>query len=418
MAKIELKYGNSAIPFEFDDSRFEILGNTDKRPPLSDAEIGSMLDRPIDSKPVEDIARPGETVLIVVPDATRQTACAQVVNLLVRRLIANGTAPFEISIIFATGIHRTVTEVEKQTILTPFITQRIKTLDHGPRDLMQIVRLGLTSGGIPIELNRALVEHDHVILIGGVTFHYFAGFTGGRKLICPGLASARTISETHKLAFDCKTRSRRDGVDSGRLDRNAVHEVFMEAVAKIDPSFAVSTIVDHAGRAVDLYCGDWRSSHRAACDEYAARHSIQIDEKRDLVIVSCGGYPHDINLIQAHKALEAASHACKDSGTIVFLAECADGLGRDDFLKWFEAENSDALAETLCERYQVNGQTAWSLLRKAERFDVRIVTKIEEADTRNMRLKKVNFGSLASLGCNAGPNGYILPNGAKFAIAG
>lgn len=416
MAKIELKYGNSAVPFEYDEGRFEVLGKTIESVPLSDTEIGSKLDRPIDSRPLEDIVRPGETVLIVVPDATRQTACAQVVNLLVRRLIANGTTPFEINIIFATGIHRTVAEVEKQTILTPFITQRIKTLDHGPRDLMQIVRLGETAGGIPIELNRVLTEHDHVILIGGVTFHYFAGFTGGRKLICPGLASARTISETHKLAFDCETRSRRDGVDTGRLDGNVVHEAFMEAVAKIDPSFAVSTIVDDAGRAIDLYCGDWKSSHRAACDEYAARHTIEIAKKRELVIVSCGGYPHDINMIQAHKALEAASHACKDRGTIIFLAECRDGLGRGDFLKWFEAENGDALAETLCNNYQVNGQTAWSLLKKAERFEIQIVTSLDERATQQMRLLKIDSVKKTLTKTAPGSTGYILPHGAKFAV--
>ena len=416
MTRIELKYGNSAIPFEYDGSRFEVLGQTNERAPLTDAEIGAMLDRPIDSEPVEGIVRPRETVLIVVPDATRQTACPQVVNLLVRRLIANGTEPFKISIIFATGIHRAVTEVEKLAILTPFIAQRIKTLDHGPRDLMQIVRLGLTSGGIPIELNRVLTVHDHVILVGGVTFHYFAGFTGGRKLICPGLASARTITETHKLAFDCETRSRRDGVDTGLLIGNAVHAAFMEAVAKIDPSFAVSTIVDDAGRATDIYCGDWRTSHRAACDEYAARNTIEIAEKRDLVVVSCGGYPHDINMIQAHKALEAASHACKDGGTIVLLAECPDGMGRGDFLKWFEAENSDALAETLCEKYQVNGQTAWSSLRKAERFDIRMVTSLDERESAMMRLQKIGSIKTILAEMGSGSTGYILPHGAKFAI--
>src|SRR5690348_13011547 len=182
MSLINLKYGKSQIPFEYDDSRFEILGGDEERAALSDVELGRLLDNPIDSKPIEEIVNPGETVLLVVPDATRQTACGQVVNLVVRRLIANGTIPHEISIIFATGIHRPVTEAEKQAILTPFITQRIKTLNHGPRDLMQIVRVGETSGGIPVELNRALTEHDHVILVGGVTFHYFAGFTGGRKL--------------------------------------------------------------------------------------------------------------------------------------------------------------------------------------------------------------------------------------------
>ncbi|HLM61405.1 MAG TPA: lactate racemase domain-containing protein, partial [Pyrinomonadaceae bacterium] len=183
MPTINLAYGKSSINFTFDADRFQILGKTEERSALSDVEIGDKLDNPINSKTLEEIVQPNETVLIVVPDATRQTASGQIVNLIVRRLIANGAMPFDIRIIFATGIHRRVTEAEKQTILTPFIAQRVKTLDHNPRDLAQIVRLGETETGIPIELNRALTEHDHVIIIGGVTFHYFAGFTGGRKLI-------------------------------------------------------------------------------------------------------------------------------------------------------------------------------------------------------------------------------------------
>ncbi|HEX3102561.1 MAG TPA: lactate racemase domain-containing protein, partial [Pyrinomonadaceae bacterium] len=280
MATIDLKYGNRSLALDYDERRFDVLGQIPSRAALSDVEIGEKLDAPIDAPPLEETINQGETVLLVVPDATRQTAAGQIVNLLVRRLIANGTTPFEISIIFATGIHRKVTEDERSAILTPFIAQRIKTLDHDPRDLMQIMRMGETSGGIPIELNRALIEHDHVILIGGVTFHYFAGFTGGRKLICPGLGSARTISETHKLAFDCDTLSRRDGVDTGRLDGNAVHEAFMEAVAKAAPAFAITTVVNDAGEVVDLYCGNWITSHREACEAFAADHTIKIDEKR------------------------------------------------------------------------------------------------------------------------------------------
>ncbi|MFT3743409.1 MAG: nickel-dependent lactate racemase [Pyrinomonadaceae bacterium] len=415
MPIIDLKYGRSAIPFEYDD-RFEVLGEVREQPALSDVEIGEKLDHPIDSPPFEDIVNPGESVLIVVPDATRQTACGQIVNLVVRRLIANGTAPHEIRIIFATGIHRKVTDEEKAAILTPFIFQRIKTLDHDPRDLMQLVQLGETTGGIPIELNRALVEYDHVILIGGVSFHYFAGFTGGRKLVCPGLASSRTISETHKLAFDCSTRSRREGVDTALLDGNAVHEAFMEVVAKVDPAFAITTVVNDAGEAVDVFCGNWKTSHRAACDKYAAEHTITIREKRDLVVVSCGGFPHDINMIQAHKALEAAWHACVDCGTITFLAECADGLGRSDFLKWFEAENAAGLASQLCEKYQVNGQTAWSLLRKAERFNIKIVTTLEAELTQKMRLEKIDAAQFADI-LSGVKRGYIFPNGAKFNIS-
>jgi nickel-dependent lactate racemase len=423
MPNIQLKYGKSQISFDYDEARFQMLGREEQVAPLSDVEIGNKFDNPIYSKPLEEIVSHGETVLIVVPDATRQTASGQIVNLLVRRLIANGTMPFEIKIIFATGIHRKVSNAEKRELLTPFIFQRINALNHNSRDLM--LAAGLESkhfvsfgaeDEIPIELNRALIEHDHVIIVGGITFHYFAGFSGGRKLICPGLASERTIAATHRLAFDCERKTRREGVETGRLDGNPVHEAFMKVVSKLPPAFSINTIVNDRGELVDLFCGDWIRAHREACESYASRHTIEIAEKRDLVIVSCGGAPLDTNMIQAHKALEMASLACKDGGTIIFLAECADGLGRTDFLDWFEAENSDALAENLCANYQVNGQTAWSLLRKAERFDVKIITSLPEAETRKMRLE--NFASLSKIQLIAGGNnsGYIIPYGAKFLI--
>lgn len=418
MAQIDLKHGRGVITLDYDAGKARILGATPATRPLSDAEIGIKLDHPNDSISLEETVNAGETVLLVVPDATREVGCGQVVNLVVRRLIANGTPAHNIRIIFATGIHRKVTAEEKDAILTPFIAQRIKTLDHDPRDLSQIMRLGETAGGINVELNRALLEHDHIILVGGAAFHYFAGFTGGRKLICPGLASSRTVSATHKLAFDCETHSRREGVGTGRLDGNAVHEAFMEAAARVPPAFAVTTIVNDDGEIVDLYCGDWVSSHRAACDAYAEQHTVEIGEKRDLVIASCGGYPHDINLIQAHKSLEAASHACNEGGTIVLLAECSDGLGRDDFTKWFAVAGSRELGELLCSKYQVNGQTAWSLLRKAERFDVRVVTAMPEETVRLMKLKKTNTTNtdVVSELLRTAVSSYILPAGARCLI--
>ncbi len=411
MPIINLKYGNSEIPFNYNENQYEILGKPENKTPLSDVEIGEKLENPIDSQTIEEIIKPSETVLIVVPDATRKVACGQVINLLVRRLIANGTMPYEINIIFATGIHREVTEAEQKEILTPFIAQRIKTFNHNARDLMQFLKLGETSAGIPIELNRKLSEYDHTILIGGISFHYFAGFTGGRKLICPGLGSSRTISETHKLAFDCETLDRRKGVEVGKLEGNPVHEAFIEVVEQKPPSFAINTIVNDEGELVDLFCGDWKTSHETACSVYAENHTIKIGEKRDLVIVSCGGNPFDLNFIQAHKALEMASHCCKDGGTIYFLAECPKGLGRDDFIDWFEAENSSELAEKLCEKYQVNGQTAWSSLKKTEQFNIKIITNLVQEVTDKMRLEKVL--NLAAVGDK---KGYIVPFGAKFKV--
>jgi lactate racemase len=414
MPSINLRYGRDEIPFEYDENRFTVLRANENERPLSDLEIDEKLSTPIASPTIEEIVKPGDSVLIVVPDATRRSGAGQIVNILVRRLIANGSVPFDIKIIFATGIHRKVSEDEKSSILTPFIAQRINTLDHDPRDLAKLVRVGETSAGIEVSLNRGLVETDHVALVGSITFHYFAGFTGSRKLVCPGLASSQTIASTHKLAFDCTTKGRRDGVATGTLDGNPVHEAFVEAASFAKPSFAVNAVVNSTGDVTDISCGHWVESHRAACEQYAHANTVAIAEKRDIVIVSCGGDPYDVNLIQAHKALEAASHACREGGEIILLAECREGLGRDDFLKWFEASDSSKLGDRLCERYQVNGQTAWSLLRKAERFRIRLVTRLDLGSLSKMRMTASDFLETRSF---AGTMpGYIIPAGAKIMI--
>ncbi len=419
MTQLALGYGQGTLSFEFDEGRFRVLApETGEALPLSDAEIGAAFDDPIDSPPLEDIVTPGETVLLVVSDATRATASASVVHLLVRRLVELGIHPGGIQIIFATGIHRPVTASEKRELLTPFVVQRIRTLDHDANDASQHVELGETERGTPIELNRALVEHSHVILTGAVGFHYFAGFTGGRKSISPGLASARTIAATHLHALDFEGGRRRAGVGSGRLDGNAVHEECERIAAEIAPSFLVNTVVDEHGRAVRVYAGDWRLAHRRACAEYADTHAVSIPEKRSLVVASCGGAPYDINLIQAHKALDMAAHACAEGGTIILVAACGEGFGRPDFLKWFEAGNARQLAETLRTGYEVNGQTAWSVLDKAERFRIRLVSQLDDEDVRRMRLipARTIAEALAAEGNAAGDasTGYVMPRGAAL----
>lgn len=412
MQNIRLNYGKNFINFEYEKNQFEVLGKYDDEKTLSDIEISELFDNPFASKTIEEIVQPFESILIVVPDATRASASGQIVNLLVRRLISAGVLPFDIHIIFATGIHRNPTEDEKREILTPFIFQRIKTLDHNSRDLVNLIKLGETQRRTPIELNRALLEHNHVIIIGGINWHYFAGFGGGRKLLCPGLASSRTINETHKLAFDFEKKRRREGVGIGLLQGNPIHEEFIEIVEKVKPSFAVNTITNDEDELIEVICGDWKLSHERACEVFAEKFSIKVKEKRDFVIVSCGGFPHDLNLIQAHKALENASQICNDGGTIYWLAECADGLGRNDFLKWFEAKTSENLAEKLTESYQVNGQTAWTLLKKAERFNVKIITNLPENEISQMSLQKVK-----NIEIDSAQKGYILPFGAKFNVS-
>jgi nickel-dependent lactate racemase len=415
MTEIQLGYGRSSLSFSCDDNRDRILtedSQVDR--PLTDVEIGDALSSPIHSPPIEDLFSAGESVLIVVSDATRATASAQILNLLIRRLIQNGVSPADLTIIFATGIHRPVTADEKIELLTPFIAQRVKTIDHAPYDSSQMVLLGTTDRGTPVEVNRVLKDFSCVIITGAIGFHYFAGFTGGRKSICPGLASARTIEATHMLALDFETGGRRAGVGTGLLEGNAVHEECERIAAMIEPRFSINSVVDERGRAVRIYAGAWRLAHREGCEQYLSNHSLEIESRREVVIVSCGGYPYDINLIQAHKSLDMAAHACTDGGAIVLLAECREGLGRPDFLKWFEEKDSQALAALLRDSYEVNGQTAWSLLTKAERYRIYLVSELPDEDVR--RLRMIPAGSLndALDQIDREQETYVVPHGARF----
>jgi nickel-dependent lactate racemase len=415
MTEIQLGYGKGSLSLTFDEHHYRILSaNSPFGPPLTDVEIGAALDSPIESAPLREFISSGDSALIVVSDATRATASAQVVNLLVRRLIQNGVQPSDLGIIFSTGIHRAVTAEEKIELLTPFIAQRIKTIDHNAYDASAMVSLGTTESGKPMEVNRALKDFSHVVITGGIGFHYFAGFTGGRKSICPGLASARTIEATHMLAFNFETGARRAGVGTGLLDGNAVHEESERIAAMVKPRFAVNAVVDARERAVRIYAGDWRAAHRKGCQEYLSNHSMTIDTKREIVIVSCGGSPFDINLIQAHKALDMATHACTEGGTIILLAECRDGLGRSDFLKWFAEEDSRALALRLRDAYEVNGQTAWSLLKKAERFRIYLVSRLPDEEVLRMRMIPVRSLSDVIDGLDHDTEGYIMPRGAAL----
>ncbi|MET0648559.1 MAG: nickel-dependent lactate racemase [Pyrinomonadaceae bacterium] len=415
MTTIQLGYGRGHVSFEFEGGRFEVLeGEAREERALSDAEVGAAIDDPVDSQPLEDIISPGESILIVVSDATRATGSAQVVNLLVRRLIALGVAPYDLRVIFATGIHRPVTREEKAELLTPFIVQRVRTLAHDADDGSQHASFGETERGTPVELNRALFEHSHVILTGGVGFHYFAGFTGGRKSVCPGLASRRTVEATHLQALDFERGGRRAGVGTGRLDGNAVHEECERIAAEAAPSFLINTVTDARGQIVRVYAGDWRVAHRLACAEYADSHTVKIEERRPVVVASAGGAPFDLNLVQAHKALEMASHACVEGGHIVLVAECADGLGRADFLKWFDSADSRALEARLRDAYEVNGQTAWSLLTKAERFRIQLVSNLPEEEVRHMRMTPARTVEEALARVEPDAAGYVLPRGAAY----
>src|SRR2546423_14758063 len=159
MPTIQLGYGRSKIDFDYDEARFEVLApNQANAHSLSDTEINAALDAPIDCPSLADLVVAGDTVLIVVSDATRATGSAQIVNLLVRRLIENGVAAGDIAIIFATGIHRAVRPEEKAQLLTSFIAQRIRTIDHNAYDASRLIQIDTMKSGEPLGINYALAQ--------------------------------------------------------------------------------------------------------------------------------------------------------------------------------------------------------------------------------------------------------------------
>src|SRR5574338_449600 len=159
MTQIELAYGRRSFEFRFDQARFSVVNaNGANEPPLSDYEVGAALDDPIASRPIDELVSSDDSVLIVVSDATRATASAQVVNLLVRRLVQAGVSTSRVAVIFATGIHRPVTDQEKVELLSPFIVQRLRILHHDAYAQSKLSTFGTTESGVAVELNSALKE--------------------------------------------------------------------------------------------------------------------------------------------------------------------------------------------------------------------------------------------------------------------
>jgi len=379
--------------------------------PLTDDALSAAIDAPVNSPRLAELVGKGDRVVCVIPDATRAAGVGRVMAQLYARLRGRGVAPERVSCLVGGGIHRPPTAAEIRQLLGAELAARIEVHAHHASDPAECVTLGVTSRGTPVALNRRLLEADRVVVVGGITFHYFAGFSGGRKGVLPGCAAEPSIQHNHKLSFDERTMDKRAGVTSGRLDGNPVHEDMVEAVSLLDPSFLVNTVLNGAGEIAAVYAGHWRDAHLRGCAEYAAAHTVPFAERRPLVIVSAGGHPRDLNLIQSHKAMEHASHLLAEGGTMIVLAECPQGLGRDDFLDWFVPGGSRATALRLLENYKVNGQTAWGLRRKAERFRLLLVSGLEDEVVRRMGLEPHRNLESALAAAGAGAPGFIMPSG-------
>jgi nickel-dependent lactate racemase len=359
--------------------------------------------------------RPGEKVVIVTSDITRYSASEIYLPLLVERLNHVGIKDSAIEIIIALGIHRRQTEHEHKKILGPLFG-RIRVSDHDCDDPGKLVFMGRTAGGVPVEINRRVAEAERLILTGTIGYHYFAGFGGGRKSILPGVASRSSCMASHFVLLNPEPGSGKNPLAAtGVLAGNPVHAAMDEACAMVEPDFILNTVLSPDKRIMAVFAGDWRDAHATGCRYYGERFSFPIAERADLVVVSCGGFPKDINFIQAHKSMEYASQALKDGGVMVLLAHCRDGYGHPTFFNWFRFKELPQFEAELRRHYEINGQTAYSALQKALRFRVILVSDIppEEVETMGMTPARELDEALSMAEAMLPPDykAYVIPEG-------
>ncbi|MGA1846365.1 nickel-dependent lactate racemase [Deferribacter abyssi] len=389
---MKLPYGKSYVDINIKKD-FDLLNISIDKEPLSIDEIFLKLEEaPVYSEGFSRVLENARKILFIVPDITRKSGLNFFFPQLIKYVEKAGVS---FSIIFATGTHRKVTEEEKKWIITEEVYDKYKDrlIDHDPDDPQKLEYFGKTKNGTPILLNKAYLEHDTVIPIASVSYHYFAGFGGGRKMILPGIASRKSALNNHKLVLDIRNGRKHPLATSGNLKQNPVNDDIVEAVmiarrGKI--FFAVNTILNDKGEIIDLTCGDLFMSHITATELLKKYTLIKVNKKYDLLFVSCGGFPKDINMVQAQKSLDRVTSITEDGASLIFFAECQDGYGNDYFEKFFDIENTSDMFQKLVDDYQINRQTAYSLRVNTEKFNVFLYSKFAETDCKRMGFKKLN----------------------------
>jgi nickel-dependent lactate racemase len=411
---MDLKYGSAGFNIELPPGR--LTGVIESRiPPVTSSPAETITTALDDCQASISRFTPGEKVVIVTSDITRPTGSEIYLPLLLQRLNVQGIPDHDIEILIALGIHRRQTEHEHEKILGA-LYGRIRVSDHNCDDPGELALIGKTSNGIHVSISKRAVEADRLILTGAIGFHYFAGFSGGRKSVLPGIASRQACMDSHFSVLNPLPGSGKNiYAVTGNLIGNPVHQAMLEACSMADPDFILNTVLAPDKRIIAAFGGHWQDAHERGCNFYRQHFAYPLREKADLVIVSCGGFPKDINLIQAHKSMEYASQALKDRGVMILLAECRDGFGNSTFYTWFRHKQLERFEAALRERYEINGQTAYSLLQKAQRFRIILVSEFPAQQVEEMgMLPAGTLDEAISLAEEFLPeewNAYVIPEG-------
>lgn len=390
MKEYSFAYGNGSVTIPLDETQVkaELFGN--EVPALADirAAVRNSLDHPIDSVPLRERIRPGQTAVLVVSDMSRFWMRQDlVVPCLVEYLLDDcGLSAENVTILVANGTHPGGSEEELRTLVTDAVYERVRVVNHDCRaDGMAV--LGTTTFGTEVSVNAAAVRADLCLCLGAATYHVMAGFGGGRKSILPGISSEKTIKQNHALSLD-KTQLRSNPlIGNGKTENNPLNLDMLEAAGMMKNLFMVNLVVNAWEQLCAVFSGHYITSWERACREVERVYQVAIEEKTDVVVAGCGGYPRDMSLYQGTKAIDNVESALKPGGTLILVIEARDGGGPEEYFGWCRNLADGSIEKRLREAFTVAGYIFFLNCEQARRYRVMLLSGINPEETAPMGIE-------------------------------
>ncbi|WP_198470785.1 nickel-dependent lactate racemase [Acetomicrobium sp. S15 = DSM 107314] len=329
--EIRIPYGDSHLVCDLPDERVVgVLAPAAERTVGDEKEIVlDALENPIGSPLLRELVRGKRRIVVITSDHTRSLPSHVTLPLLLEE-IRRGSPGAEITILIATGGHRAPTTEEMRTKFGSQIADSEHIVVHDSHNGASLVYMGRLPSGGDFSINRLAVEAELLVAEGFIEPHFFAGFSGGRKSVLPGIAGYESVLANHCAEFIAHPKAR-----TGILEGNPIHEDMLYAAEASRLAFILNVALDSQKKICDAFAGHWNEAHLAGCAFVRDRSCVKASFA-DIVITSNGGYPLDQNIYQAVKGMTAAEATCREGGVIIIAAECRDGHGGEAFYRAFE----------------------------------------------------------------------------------
>jgi len=336
--RVDLAFGKTSLTAALPEGfRYHILETRSARPlPDWEAQLDRALDEPLGAPPLAALARGRRTAAISVCDITRPAPNPKTLPFVLRRLHQAGLKPEDITILIATGLHRAATEAEIRQICGPEVPAAYRVMNHDARNLAQHRYLGTTRSGTPVYIDERFVAADLHLSLGFIEPHLMLGFSGGRKLVAPGLAAQQTIQVLHSPKFMRDSRA----VEGSTAD-NPLHAELLEIARIARHDFILDVALARDRSIAGIFGGDPEQAHRCGVEFVSQAMLETLDEPVDAAITSAAGYPLDLTFYQTIKGITAASHVVKPGGRILVVGACEEGAGAPEFRQMILNGRSD-----------------------------------------------------------------------------